>query len=222
MLVNKGSVYDLATMYIMLTKNKNSNNQEANMIISKFCNILDKGYTYNELRLDIINTVRKRIIFSFDKYNKPKKENCNLLKQGIMYYHKELKLMNSLPIVKHDINNGTITNNKIEYYLEPVASYTIEDLLKYFYSKNMTDVKEYNYKRMSGILNHIVNKYGVDKTLFMIEHSARLYETEHKMFSLSSFESYNSIASQYLEEIKNNCKYSGGDKYVLKRRVLPC
>ena len=191
-------------------------------MIPKFCNILDKGYTYNELRLDIINTVRKQIIFSFDKYNKPKKENCNLLKQGIMYYHKELKLMNSLPIVKHDINNGTITNNKIEYYLEPVASYTIEDLLKYFYSKNMTDVKEYNYKRMSGILNHIVNKYGVDKTLFMIEHSARLYETEHKMFSLSSFESYNSIASQYLEEIKNNCKYSGGDKYVLKRRVLPC
>ena len=221
MLVNKGSVYDLATIYVILTK-KNSNYQDTNTIISKFCNILDKGYTYNELRLDILNAIKKQSMFSFNKYNKQKKENCNLLKQGVMYYHKELKLMNSLPTVNHDINNGTITNNEIEYYLEPVASYTIEDLLKYFYSKNMADVNEYNHKRMAGIFKHIINKYGIDKTLFMIEHAARLYESEHKVFSLSSFESYNSIASQYLEEIKNNCKYSGGDKYVLKRRVLPC
>ena len=37
---------------------------------------------------------------------------------------------------------------------------------------------------------------------------------------LNDFESYSSVASQYLEEIQNNCKYSGGDQYVCRKRKL--
>ena len=137
-----------------------------------------------------------------------------------MYYHKELKLMNSLPVINHDIDKGTMTSEKVEYYLEPVASYTIDDLLKYFYSKNMADIQEYNPKRMAGMFKHMIDKYGLDKLLFMIEGAARMYESEHKVFTLVEFDSYSSTASQYLEEIKNNCKYSGGGTYVFRKRVL--
>jgi hypothetical protein len=137
-----------------------------------------------------------------------------------MYYHKQLKLMNSLPAINYDIDRGTMTSEKVEYYLEPVASYTMSDLLTYFYSKDMADVQEYNPKRMAGIFRHMIEKYGLDKLLFMIEGAARMYESEHKVFSLSDFDSYSSTASQYLEEIKNNCVYSGGNKYVFRKRVL--
>lgn len=137
-----------------------------------------------------------------------------------MYYHKQLKLMNQLPVINHDIDSGTMTSNKVEYYLEPVASYTLDDLLKYFYSKGMADPVEYNYKRMHGMFKHMIDKYGLDKVLFMIEGAARMYESEQKVFTLQDFDSYSSTASGYLEEIKNNCKYSGGDQYVHRRRVL--
>ena len=73
---------------------------------------------------------------------------------------------------------------------------------------------------MYGLFEHFISKYGIDKVLFMIEGAARMYEAEHKVFSLNDFESYSSTASQYLEEIQNNCKYSGGDKYVIRRRKL--
>ena len=191
-------------------------------LIAQMAMFLDNGYTYEELRNAMIDHIQKRMLFPIYKFATPKKQEGNLLKHGVMYYHKQLKLMSSLPVINHDIDSGTMTSSKIEFYLEPVASYTMNDLLSYFYSKNMADTQEYNPKRMAGIFRHMIDKYGLDKLLFMIEGAARMYESEHKIFSLSDFDSYSSTASQYLEEIKNNCKYSGGDKYVYRKRVLPC
>lgn len=218
MLVKKGSVFDLAAMYIVLIERQplNPNNQKE--LITELIKALDNGYTYQDIRKDILNSFHNDTLFPFYKYKK--QINANLVKQGVMYYHKELKLMNSLPVINHDIDSGTMTSNKVEYYLEPVASYTMDDLLKYFYSKDMADIQEYNPKRMAGIFKHMIDKYTLDKLLFMIEAAARMYQAEHKIFSLADFDSYSSTASQYLEEIKNNCKYSGGDKHVIRKRTL--
>lgn len=199
------------------TKPDNTRQQE---IVRSLCSYLDNGYIYDELYSDIIKSFYKGNPFPHYKYTKPCNHDGNIIKQGVMYYHKELKIMNSLPVINHDIDSGTITSGKVEYYLEEVASYTIDNLLEYFYSKGMADVQEYNPKRMYGIFKHFVNKYGVDKVLFMIEGAARMYNAENKVFSLNDFDSYSSLASQYLEEIKNNCKYSGGDQYVPRKRKL--
>lgn len=188
----------------------------------QMCRFLNNGYTYEELRGAMLDHIHKRNPFPAYKFATPKQQEGNLLKQGVMYYHKQLKLMSELPVINHDIDSGTMTSSKVDFYLEPVASYTMNDLLTYFYSKNMSDVQEYNPKRMAGMFKHMIEKYGLDKLLFMIEGAARMYESENKVFSLSDFDSYSSTASQYLEEIKNNCKYSGGDKYVYRKRVLPC
>ena len=207
-------------MYIVLIEKVKPTEQRSKDIIYQFSMFLDNGHTYEEIHEEILKSFHNHDPFPHYKYATPCNHDGNLIKQGVMYYHKQLKLMNQLPVVNHDIDSGTMTSNKVEYYLEPVASYTINNLLEYFYSKDMADTQEYNYKRMYGIFKHMINKYGLDKVLFMIEGAARMYESEHKVFSLSDFDSYSSTASQYLEEIKNNCKYSGGDKYVTRKRVL--
>lgn len=211
-------MFDLAAMYIVLIEKEPLTPYNQKALISSLSQILDNGYTYQDVHREILKSFHSNTLFPFHRFKKPCGEN--LLKQGTMYYHKELKLMNSLPVINHDIDRGTMTSEKVEYYLEPVASYTMDDLLQYFYSKGMADTQEYNPKRMAGIFKHMIEKYNLDKLLFMIEGAARMYESEHKIFSLSDFDSYNSTASQYLEEIKNNCKYSGGDKYVTRKRVL--
>lgn len=206
-------------MYIVLIEKEPLVPYNQKALITCLSQILDNGYTYENVHKEILKSFHSNSLFPFAKFKKPRNDG-NLLKQGTMYYHKQLKLMNSLPVINHDIDKGTMTSEKVEYYLEPVASYTIDDLLAYFYSKNMADTQEYNPKRMAGMFKHMIEKYGLDKLLFMIEGAARMYESEHKIFSLSDFDSYSSTASQYLEEIKNNCKYSGGDKYVYRKRVL--
>lgn len=213
-------MFDLAATYIVLIEGYEPDINHKKEIISMMCNYLDNGYTYEGIRDAMLSYLHKKQPFPHQKFSTPCKQEGNLLKQGVMYYHKQLKLMNSLPAINHDIDKGTMTSEEVEYYLEPVASYTMSNLLTYFYSKNMADVQEYNPKRMAGIFRHMIEKYGLDKLLFMIEGAARMYESEYKVFSLSDFDSYSSTASRYLEEIKNNCKYSGGDKYVYRTRVL--
>lgn len=205
-------------MYMILIEQQKMSNERQKELLNTFANILDNGYTYQDIKQAILKAYNGDKIFPFYIFKQPCENN--LIKQGTMYYHKELKLMNSLPVVNHDIDSGTITSSKTEFYLEPVASYTLDDLLKYFYSKNMADIQEFNPKRMKGMFKHMVQKYGLDKLLFMIEGAARMYDSEQKVFTLNDFDSYSSTASQYLEEIKNNCKYSGGDKYVPRKRML--
>jgi hypothetical protein len=213
----------LAATYITLIEKGTPDAKRKQEIIAQLCRFLDKGHTYADIRNAMLDDLHKRRPFPLYQFATPcKKQDVNLLKQGVMYYHKQLKLMNSLPVINHDIDSGTMTSSKVEFYLEPVASYTMSDLLTYFYSKNMADVQEYNPKRMAGMFRHMIDKYGLDKLLFMIEGAARMYESEQKVFTLTDFDAYSSTASQYLEEIKNNCKYSGGDKYVYRKRVLPC
>lgn len=192
--------------------------EDKNVILKQMAAILNNGYTYQIVLNDILIAFKNRSNLNFNKYSNPC--DLNLIKQGVMYYHKELKIMSPLPVVVHDIDAGTLTSEPTEFYVEPVASYTIDDLLKYFYSKNMADTTEYNSKRMQGMFKYMIQKYGIDKLLFMIEHAARMFDAEKQQFSLTTFDSFSSTASRYLEEIKNNCKYSGSDKYVPRKRVL--
>jgi hypothetical protein len=214
----RGSVYDLVALYIKLIIKHPVQPAESSALLKKFAEILNNGYTFQALLKEILITFKNRSTFPFQKYSR--KVEGNLVTQGVMYYHKQLKIMNSLPSIVHDIDKGTLTSDNVEFYVEPVASYTMDDLLKYFYSKDMADKQEYNPKRMAGMFKHMIDKYGLDKLLFMIEASARMFAAEHKVFTLSDFDSYSSTASQYLEEIRNSCKYSGGENYVPKRRVL--
>lgn len=209
----------MAAIYIVLIEGQTPTPERQRELIMILCQALDNGYTYAEIRSDILQAFHQHSPLPFYKYNKPRQDG-NLLKQGTMYYHKELKLLSPLPVITHDIDSGTMTSSKVDYYLEPVASYTMDDLLDYFYSKQMADTQEFNRKRMYGLFKHMVQKYGLDKLLFMIEGAARMFDAEYKVFTLADFDSYSSTADQYLEEIKNNSKYAGGDKYVYRKRVL--
>ena len=208
----------MAAAYIVLIEKQIPGKSKQATLLNGLATALGNGYTYQDIMKDIMNAFHNHSSLSFYKYDKLTQKN--LIKSGIVYYHKELKLMSALPVVTHDVDSGTITSSKVDYYLEPVASYTMEDLLKYFYSKGMTDEKEYNPRRMAGILKHMIEKYSLDKVLFMIEAAARMYQSDKKIFSLNDFEGYSQTAKGYLEQIINNCKYSGGDKYVLRKRVL--
>lgn len=218
-LVKNGSVYDLVATYIFLLERVKPTIKHQNELMQQFMTILDKGYTYQEIHADIMRSFHSHVVFPFSKYTS-KRTDGNLLKQNTRYYHKELNLMSQLRPVMHNVDTGEITSGDNEYWIEPRASYTLEDLAAYFYSKDMVDKQEYFPKRIKGILNNYVSRYGIDVTLFMIEHAARVVSNKESTFSMSTFDTYRSIAMQYLEEIKNSCVYSGGNEYVPRKRML--
>lgn len=213
-----GSIYDLAAMYTVLVV---GSRQTPNGLMDAIGEILDNGYTYEDVRADIIKAFNTHEMFPFYKFKK-QNQNGNLLKHGVRYYHKQLNIMSKLKPVYHDIDAGTITSQgDNEYWIEPRASYTIKDLTDYMYSKEMIDRTEFPPNRMYGLMRSFIKQYGLEIVLYMTEYCSRVYESEYRMFSVREFDTYNSIARSYLEEAKNNCVYSGGADYVPRKRMLP-
>ena len=189
-------------MYILLVgKDKTKYDQ----IVEWFNNFLNNGHTYESIRNEILGCFyddhRLNVQYFSNKYTK---EDCNLLKQGEVYYHNELKITAKPPTINLDIEKGTMVSSEHKYFLERRASYTIKDLLRYFYSRNMADVQEYNYYRMKGLFLYKVKQFGLDTTLFMIEGMYRDFVAEQKIFNINNFDSYLGKAKQFINDCKEN------------------
>lgn len=201
----------------MIWKTEDSSN-----VLTLFKKILDLGHTYEELRNNILYCLSHKQKLNLNSYSKkPIGFDSNLLKSNQRYYHKELKIMSGCAVVNHDIDSGTITSKHEEYYMEPVASYTINEIVEYLYSKDVIDRNEFSDKRVKGLIKYLVEKYDVDKTLFLIESACRKKEETHQYVNLANFDSLNLTAQTFIEDIKNNSRFYGGDKIVCRRRMLP-
>ena len=177
----------------------------ANQLQYKFANYLNNGYTYRDIKTEIMSAFyNNKKIFRWNFFeNKTKKgDNSNILKIDTKYYHKQLKLINDLPVIERDINLGTIVSRTTEYFLEPVASYTLQDFIKYFYQTMPIDLQAQPPSYMAGILRYKVNKFGIDKVLFMTDLYAQDCKQEDKLFSLTKWDDYSSIADEYMNNIK--------------------
>lgn len=152
---------------------------------------------------------------------------ANLLKSGTRYYHKNLLVMSKPPTVTFDIDKGTITSHENEFYVEPRASYTMYDLVSYFYTRTGTDEsKEENYQfnrpRVSSFFYSLLKRYSIDNLLFMIEAAGIGRDNRKESFNIKNFTDFNSNAAKYINNIKENANSAvGGGNYVIRKRVLP-
>lgn len=188
-------------------------------VLNALTGVLGNGYTYQAVHDRILDSCRQNIPFDFNKFSQ--KVVGNLLTFGERYYHRELTLRNTLSPIIEDVDAGTRANSKENvFWVEPRASYTLDDLQAYFNSKQMTDTAAYSPKRVRGILTHFIERYRLEPTLFMIDLAADVYQQTRKKFDLGTFDDYHSAALECIEMARNNCAYSGGAKYVYRPRVL--
>ena len=190
----------------------------ANALCGNFSQILDNGYTYQEIRTEILSCFYSNgRQFNWNRFTA--KPNLNLLKQGQRYFHKELKITSTPPEVDYDINKGTMVSKPYKFSLEPRASYTLQEFSSYFYQTMPIDLQAHPPARMTGMLIYKINQYGIDKLLFMTDAYAEDCRAHQSVFNLGAWDNYSTIANQRLEEIKSN--YSDNEPYyILKDRKL--
>ena len=215
LLTNKGSVYDLAAIYTWLIDKKPDNIDTIEEWFSKF---LDLGHSYESIRNEILSSFYDKRRFNAKMFQcKYSKEDANMVKQGEIYYHKELKITAKPPTINLDIEKGTMVSSNSDYFLEQRASYTIKDLVRYFYSRGMANVSEYNYHRMKGFLLYKAKQCGIDMLLFILEAMYRDYVADQKQFNINKFDNYIGTAKQFMEDAKNN---AGTPYYVRRKRNI--
>ena len=217
LLTNKGSVYDLVAMFILLI---GGDKEFANQILNLFIGYLNNGYTYQDIKTEILKSFYNSQQFRWNMFSKAK--NNNLLTHGTRYYHKQLKLLSTPPVVERNIDDGTMVSRTPEYFLEPVASYTIQEFIQYFYQTMPVDLQAQPPARMNGIIKYKLETYGVDKLLFMTDIYAQDCKENHTLFNLSKWDDYSSIADEHLSTIKSTI--SENEQYYTprKRRLFLC
>ena len=209
MLINKGSVYDLAAFYSLLYLGRKINKDELKAIINRFSYVLDKGCTLKDcVKSMLYNMSNKNNFKILDILAHKMSQERNLLEQNSMYYHKELRIQPEPSITDIDYNTGIMVSTKQEYFVEIAASYTIEDLMKYLLSFGYVDTCQWQYSRLKGLMEHYIKKYGIDIVLFMFEAIAD--NIEERSFDFNKFDNYFPIAKGYMNNIINNCISNGG------------
>lgn len=220
-LISKGSVFDLSAVYIMLHLRRKPTPEEQKDIVYGFNNILDSGYTFKVIISALFNSFLLKIKLSNPSdlasllRNKPKE---NIIKQKI-YYHKELRVQPEPSVTEVDYNTGTMISSGQEFFVEVAASYTMNDLIQYLLSFGYVNTTEYPINRLKGLLNFYLKKYDLDTVLFMMEAIADSIE-DKQTFNLERFDSYYSTATGYMHNIKNNCRATGGDVIIPRKRKL--
>lgn len=216
MLINKGSVYDLAAFYIMLYVGRQVNKDELENIVNKISYILDKGYTFKECVNILINNMNNKKNFKIMNILNCSSSYKNIIKQNEMYYHKELRIQPEPSVTDIDYNTGTMISTKQEYFVEIAASYTMEDLMKYLLSFGYVNTYQWQHSRLKGLIEHYIKKYGIDTVLFMFEAIAD--NIEEREFDFNKFDNYYQIAKNYMNNIINNCSANGGNKLEPRKR----
>lgn len=216
MLINKGSVYDLAALYSLLYLGRKINQDELKCIVERFSSILDMGYTFKECVRILLDNMKNKQQFKIMFIKRYTSKFENIIKQNQMYYHKELRIQPTPSTIDVDYNTGTMVSTKQEYFVEIAASYTIEDLMKYLLSFGYVDSYQWQYSRLKGLMEHYIKKYGLDTVLFMFEAIAD--NIEERDFDFNKFDNYYQIAKSYMNNIINNCIANGGDKIAPRQR----
>ena len=193
-----------------------------NQLYGLFTQYLSLGYTYQDIKAEILTVFYTHKDFRWNMFTYRKHGNealINQLKPNERYYHKELKLVSKPPTVDRDIDHGTLVSRTPEYFLEPVASYTLQECVRYFYNTMPLNMQEWPMHKTIGMLKYKINQFGIDRILFMIDMAASDHKANGTVFDFGAWDEYANKADQYLEEMK----YSISDNepyYTPKKRNI--
>ena len=188
-----------------------------------FTEYLSSGYTFQDIKNEIFTSFYSNKEFRWYMFHGHRKKGdeklLNLLSPEKIYYHKELKLVSKPPVIDRDIDRGIIVSRTPEHFLEPVASYTIQELIQYFCNTMPLNMQEWHYKKLLGMIKYKVDQFGIDKLLFMTDIAAADHKANGTVFNLGSWDEYSEKADQYINEMK----YSISDNesyYTIKKRNI--
>lgn len=160
----KLSIYDLAFSY----KDQFNSNKTGREIVMELACLLDQDWIVEEIQyhLSDINQEPESLLSFFQH---KRKQRHNLLSPRETYFHQELRIMPGLPVLEVNIDNGKIEQRMEEYYNEPRASYTIDDLMAYYYKKMHLEQKSWHTNKYRGALKWLLEHFTLDHVLFTID-----------------------------------------------------
>jgi hypothetical protein len=206
------SVYDLTYYYLMKNYNSEPSKEVRNKIMNKILIKLKHGWTDIELYKAIKKDEDLDSMYSDKKYN---------ILPNKFHYHNQLRITPEMNVkAVDDIELEQVDSG--EHYLEMRASYTLDELFNYYIDTLGLNKEEIDYKKAVGSLRYLVNKYGVDLTLYMID--SYLIEILEGRKQLSSntilLSDMIDIARDTLNRKKDEARSMRNDRFKPRKRTI--
>lgn len=158
------------------------------MVFNQFEELLRKGLKYTKIKNMLNNFENKDIYGPFDMFPEEElrellakkdiyhKETDELIAFGVFYFHPILQEKPKPPITYIDYETMEMTTEEVEdVYLEIKDSFRMKDLVDYFFKETAiagtsldNPIKR---KASSTQFQDIINNYGLDKTIYLIDAS---------------------------------------------------
>ena len=145
----------------------------------------------------------------------------NLLDPTLFYYHSELRMTSAPPKREIDYDSGVITTINEPYFLEMKASYTVEDLIKYYAKQTRLNLMEHEINRFKGSFIWLLKTYNLEEVLFMIDATVNMCMAEDLPMPDSPLDIQRYLKDGRLarNEKVTETVHAGGNKIVRKRRT---
>jgi hypothetical protein len=145
-----------------------------------------------------------------------KRDPNNLLEPGKFYFHPALQVAPEPPVVIQ-LDDGTFKSSYDDepFFLEIKESFTVEDLVGYFYKVMNVDGTGFK-ERDIGAFKHILKSYDLDTLLYTIDESRFHAEDLGRPSPRSPFDirDYFEYGEAVLEDRKNTCYMEGLDRVI--------
>lgn len=221
----KVSIYDLTYLFFKNFYQGIPTDEQIQWVQRQFQQALNRGFVSDEL-LDAMKRAKERKdtrIFTLDQYLKQlTRHRQNLVKDGVFYYHNELRITSSPPIVHYDIDSGELIRKVEPYFLEMVASYDVYDLMHYYKSKShLYDDQTMSDSRLKGALEWLVGQYELESVLFMIDAAEQAIASEvtKPLKNPSNLHEFFREGKRTKELKETECKRGGGAIIEPKKRL---
>lgn len=228
----KGSKYDIGYDYTSYCYGNKVNNEEKERILNFFDMLLDTWCLddlYKELN-NIINNFGDEAIssssFIINHFKKLRPPKNNLLRRQDYRTHKELLIKSPPPIAYYDDILMEFKNTIQDQYIEPLASYSMKQLINYINSFDKYILKELNNtKRLIGGAEYMLDVLkdttgALSIFLFAFDNCIAHHKGNHtKMKNIFDLENYLEKAINIHNKIVDRQIY-GDFKFVQKRRLL--
>lgn len=220
------SIYDIVYDYMdLFYKDERLTKEQKKTIHAEVKKLLQAGWCSSELYSAFKEEKRKspdRKTLKVSTLLKGKrKKELNLVSPTRFYLHNALRLTSPPPKRSIDYDSGEITSVSIPYFLEMKASFTVDDLVKYYGRQTGIRLKSHELSRYAGSFKWLLKSYDVEQILFMIDATINMCMAEDMPmpYNVLDIQKYYKEGQLAYNQKQTETVLSGGKKIVRKKRT---
>lgn len=200
------AAYNLTTYFFSSVIERIVNENQITSTVEYVMKLVSEGWTTDEIKNEVDGFKKEypemvRNVYTLEQIMSKKKPPNNLIEEGVFYYHNLLRITSQPTRIIKSSETGKMMRVEMPYFLEMIKTFTMDNLLAYWYKKSEQTPNESIIKKDKGRFNYLFGYYDLDEILFAIDIAQQnRKEMGHKPLR-NAFD-----LERYIEEAKEEIK----------------